>query len=73
MLLVQFRRQIVHQVDATSALGLIDQMSLGDAQRANHQLLLAARQDFGRVVSTQANPQIGPLRPGLGMSHLLIA
>ncbi|MNE95543.1 hypothetical protein D3C80_1936430 [compost metagenome] len=72
MLLVQFRRQIVHQVDALPTFGLINQMSLGDAQGADHQLLLPPRQDFRRVVSAQANSQISPLWSSLGMSHLLV-
>lgn len=51
MLLIQFRGQVVHQVDALSALGAIDQMALGDAQGAYHQLLLTARENLRGVMT----------------------
>ncbi len=73
MLLIQFRGQVVHQVDALSALGAIDQMALGDAQGAYHQLLLTARENLRGVMTCQPYAKIRTLRSRLGVAHLLVA
>ncbi len=67
------RGQVVHQVDALSALGAIDQMALGDAQGAYHQLLLTARENLRSVMTCQPYAKIRTLRSRLGVAHLLVA
>lgn len=72
MSLIQLRRQVVHQIDALALFGLIQQMPLGDAQGAHHQLLLTAGQNLRGIVHPQPQAQIGALRASLGMSQLLV-
>ncbi|MNZ88753.1 hypothetical protein D3C78_1076510 [compost metagenome] len=72
MVLVQFGRQVIHQINTLTASSLADQVPLGNPQCANHQLLLATGQDVRGVVCAQSETQISTLWSGLGMPHLLV-
>ncbi|MCY1431225.1 hypothetical protein D9M71_471880 [compost metagenome] len=72
MLVVEFRRQVIHQINTLAATRLANQMALGDTQCTDHQLLLAARQNVSRVMGAESQAQVGTLWAGLGMAHVLI-
>ncbi|MNS65697.1 hypothetical protein D3C72_988730 [compost metagenome] len=73
MLVVQFGRQVIHEINTVTAASLTNEVALGNAQCAHHQLLLTTRQDVGCIVGSQTKTQISTLRTGLGVAHLLIA
>ena len=56
MLVVQFGRQVIDEINALPTSGLTDQMALGDAQGAYHQLLLTPGQNVHGVVAIDAQP-----------------
>ncbi len=67
MMLVELRRQVVHQIDALTSLGLIEKPSLRYAQGSDYQLLLTARKDLNRVMPGDTNTQVSSLRARLRM------
>gem|GEM_PF-5724520 len=69
MKLIEFGGQVIDQIDASSSLLLANQMTLGDPQRADHQLLLAPGKYFCRIMPSDAQSEIGTLRAGLCVSH----
>ncbi len=71
-MLIQFRRQIVHQIDALAAPGLTNQVPLGDTQGTDNQFLLTSGQHLGGAMRPQTQAQIGTLRTSLGVANLLI-
>ncbi len=69
MLLIQFGRKIIHQINALASFCFAYQMPLGNAKCAHHQLLLPSGQGFRRVMAPYTQAQVGSLRSGLCVTH----
>lgn len=71
MLLIQFGRQVIHEINTMTAACLADEVALGNPQGADHQFLLTSGQNVGGIVCAQSQTQISTLRPRLGVPDLL--